>query len=128
MIRLISIAFVIWGLIAQPLMAAVPVSSMDANPCAEMFSRADAKPLSMERHSSLSSGDISKTVVNETCDNCETECIDGMCVSSCVSSGAAAFQKSSVNFDLFCSSLFAASSGVRAYSHPSRIFHPPKHT
>ena len=133
MIRLIGIALVILGLIAQPLMAAVPVLSMDGDPCTTMSSDVDSMSRNMEHHNNQSSGEMSKTpchedVSDETCNNCEMECMDGMCGSSCVSSGAAAFQKLSVNLDLFSSSLVAASPGARAYGLPSRIFHPPKHT
>jgi len=132
MIRLIGIALVIWGLIAQPLMAAVPVSTADDHPRTTMSSDADAMPHNMEHHSGQSSGETSEipcheNVADETCDNCETECMDGVCGSPCASSGAAALQKSSVNLDLFSSSLVAASSGARAYGLPSRIFHAPKH-
>ncbi len=133
MIRLIGIALVIWGLITQPLMADVPVSSTDNNPRTAISSDADAMFNNMEHHSDQSSGEMSKTpchenVADETCDNCETECMDGMCGSSCISTGAAASQKLSVNLDLFSSSLVASSPGARAYGLPSRIFHPPKHT
>ncbi len=133
MLRLIGIALVIWGLITQPLMAAVPILSTDAKPRTAMSADADAMSHNMEHHSNQSSGKMSKTpchenVADKTCDHCEAECMDGMCSSSCVSSGAAAFQKLSVNLDLFSSSLVAASPGARAYGLPFRIFHPPKRT
>lgn len=132
MIRPIGIALVIWGLIAQPLVAAVPVSMADGNSPAAMSSDADAMSHNMEHPSSQGSGEMTKTpchesVADETCDDCEAECLDGMCGSPCVSSGAAVLQKSSVNLDLFSSSLVAVSSGAPAYGLPSRIFHPPKH-
>ncbi len=58
------------------------------------------------------------TASSESCDNCDIDCMNGICASSCVISGAAAFQKSSINLDLFSSTLRAASSGARAYGLP----------
>ena len=77
MIRMVGIALVIWGLIAQPLMAAVPVSTADGNPPIAMSSNADAMPHNMEHHSSQSSGEMTKApchedVADKTCDDCET--------------------------------------------------------
>lgn len=136
MIRLIGIALVIWGLIAQPLMAAMPAPMTgDSSHSAEMVdSGVMAHPMghygaqdAEEQSKAPCHEKTTDSASSESCDNCDMDCMNGICVSSCVMSGAAAFQKSSVNLDLFSSSLVAAFSGARAYGLPSRIFHPPKH-
>jgi hypothetical protein len=134
MIRLIGIALVIWGLIVQPLMAAMPAPMTDdSSYSAEMVdSGVMAHSMSDQDAEEPSKAPCHEKTIDsassESCDNCDIDCMNGICASSCVISGAAAFQKSSINLDLFSSTLGAASSGARAYGLPSRIFHPPKHT
>lgn len=136
MIRLIGIALIIWGLIAQPLMAAVPAPVTDESSHSIAMADSGVMAHAMGHHgdqdvegsSEASCHDnATDSAASESCDNCDMDCMNGICASSCVISGAAAFQKSSVNFDLFSSSLVAAFSEARAYGLPSRIFHPPKH-
>ena len=136
MIRLIGIALVIWGLIVQPLMAAMPAPMTDESSHSVAMADSGVMAHAMGHHGDQDVEDSSEaschdnatdSATSESCDNCDMDCINGICASSCVISGAAAFQKSSVNLDLFSSSLVAAFSGARAYGLPSRIFHPPKH-
>ncbi|WP_390619256.1 hypothetical protein [Maricurvus nonylphenolicus] len=136
MIRLIGIALVIWGLIVQPLMAAMPAPITDESSHSIAMADSGVMAHPMGHHGSQDAKEQSKapchektadSASSESCDNCDVDCMNGICGSSCVMSGATAFQKSSVNLDLFSSSLVAASSGARAHGLPSRIFHPPKH-
>jgi len=136
MIRSIGIVLVIWGLIAQPLLAAMPAPMTDNSPRSLITTDSSAAVHSIGHHGNQNVAKSSKAPCHENttddssseaCDNCGMDCMNGSCVSSCVISGAAALQKSTLNFDLLSSSLVAASSGARAYGLPSRIFHPPKH-
>ena len=139
MIRSIGIVLVLWGLIAQPLMAAMPASMADNSPRphSSMASGFNAVARVMGHHDDQNIEEPSKAPCHENaiddassepCNNCDMDCMNGICASSCVGSGAVAFQKSSVNLDLLGSTLVAAFSGVRAHNEfPSRIFHPPKH-
>ncbi len=137
MIRLIGIAIVVWGLIVQPLMAAMLAPMADDMSHSPIMMDSGVMAHDMGHHSDQNVEELSKASCHEnatddpssgSCDNCDMDCMNGICASSCVISGAAAFQKSSINLDLFSSTLGAASSGARAYGLPSRIFHPPKHT
>lgn len=134
MSRSMGIVLIIWGLIAQPLMAAMPAPMADDSPHSTIMLNPSVAAPAIEHHGAqeeLSKAPCHENTTDasssESCDNCDIDCMNGICASSCVISGAAAFQKSLVNFDLLSSSLTAASSGARAYGLPSRIFHPPKH-
>jgi hypothetical protein len=135
MFRSIGIVLVIWGLIAQPLMAAMPAPMTDDSSHSLIMADSSIEASAMAHHGNQEEPskapcheNTTDTASSESCDNCDIDCMNGICASSCVISGAAAFQKSSINLDLFSSTLGAASSGARAYGLPSRIFHPPKHT
>lgn len=136
MIRSIGIVLVIWGLIVQPLMAATPSPVAGGSPHFLVASDSGVEAHAMEHHGDQDVEEPSKApchknatddASSESCDHCNNDCMNGICASSCVISGAAAFQQSSVNLDLLSSTSVAASSGARAYGLPSRIFHPPKH-
>ena len=134
MIRLIGIVLVVWGLIAQPLMAAMPVVVTDNDPSSLITADSGVVAHSMGHHGNQEESskapcheNATDPASSESCDNCDIDCMNGICASSCVISGASAIQKSSINLDLFSSTLVSASSGARAYGLPSRIFHPPKH-
>ncbi len=130
MIRYVGIVLVIWGLIVQPLMAAmsVPITDGSFHSVELMGSGVMGHHGDQDTDEQSKTPCLEKTIDSESCNNCDTDCMDGICASSCVINGAAALQKSSVNLDLFSSSLVAASSGARAYGLPSRIFHPPKNS
>ncbi len=136
MIRLIGIGLVIWGLIVQPLMAAMPAPMMDDSSRSAGMVDSGVMAHSIGHHDDKDTKEQSKapchekttnSASSESCENCDMDCMNAICASSCVMSGATAFQKSSVTIHLFNSSLVAESSGARAYALPSRIFHPPKH-
>ncbi|MGJ8687438.1 MAG: hypothetical protein ACSHWQ_08155 [Spongiibacteraceae bacterium] len=132
MIRLIGIVFVIWGLITQPLMASMSAPMTDSNPHSSMAADSYTMPHAMEHHGDQATGDVSKAPCHENsaelCDNCDTDCINGVCASSCGASGAAVLQKSLVNLHLLGSTLLAPFFAAPTYGLPARIFHPPKHT
>ncbi len=132
MIRSIGTVLVIWGLIFQPLLAAMPAPMAGNSLHSLMALDFNVVPHAMENHGDQSVEKLSKVPchesgngdgLSESCDNCDMDCVTGICASSCMICGAAAFQKSLDN----SSSFAAAFSGARAYGLPSRIFHPPKH-
>jgi hypothetical protein len=136
MIRLVGIVLVILGLIVPPLMAAMPAPMTDESSHSIAMADSGVMAHAMGHHGDQDIEDSSEaschdnatdSATSESCHNCDMDCVNGICASSCVMSGATALQKSSVDLDLFSSSLVAASSGARAYGLPSRIFHPPKH-
>ncbi len=131
MTRLIGITLVIWGLIAQPLVASMSAPVMESRSHASMA--ADSHPMSdaMGHHGVNSSGDMANTLSQENsvehCDNCNTDCANEICTSSCGIGGAAAIQKTSINPRFLLSALLVDSSRARISGLPARIFHPPKH-
>jgi len=136
MIRSIGIVLVIWGLIVQPLMAAMPETLTDDTAPYSMAVDADGMANANGHHAAQDTGQSSKApcheketdnASSESCDNCDSDCMGGICGTACVISGAAAIQKSVNNFNLDSSITISSFSGARAYGLPSRIFHPPKH-
>ncbi len=132
MIRSVGIVMVVWGLIVQPLMAAMLTESSQSIAVVDSgvieHVMAHHGDQDVEDSSEASCHDnATDSATSESCDNCDMDCMNGICASSCMMGGAIAFQKSSVNLDLFSTSFVAAFSGARAYGLPSRIFHPPKH-
>ncbi len=134
MFRSIGMVLVIWGLIAQPLMAAMPAPMTDDSSHSLIMVDPSIAASAMVHHGNQEEPlkapcheNTTETASSESCDNCDIDCMDGICASSCVISGAAAFQEFLVNIDLLNSSLTGTSFGARAYGLPSRIFHPPKH-
>jgi hypothetical protein len=143
MIRFFSIVIVIWGLIFQPLMAAAMPAKMmtgssNSSMVIEMFVGADTSVDTghhdVTAHSSEDSQKASchKKSTDESssehCDKCDDNCAKGLCATSCVVGGVAAFQKMSINLDLDRNTLVITSLKTRSYGLPSRIFHPPKHS
>ena len=135
MIRLIGIAILIWGLITQPLMAAIPMT--DSSNHSEKSSVTMSHDMnqhvsqSSEKKSKSSSPCHEKTadeMSEESCDKCERVCIEGMCGASCVPGGAGAISRLSCNSNQIERNFFVISSQVASpHRFPSRIFHPPKH-
>ncbi len=145
MVRSIGIVLVILGLIAQPLVAAVPTPMVGESPHSHITSDSAVlihamdhqggqdveQPSETHCHESTTheSTTIAISAPSELCDNCDKDCcMNGNCASSCVVSGAAAIQKSLVNTDLLRSASVAIFSGACVSRPPSRIFHPPKYT
>lgn len=137
MIRSILIMLFIWGLIAQPLLAAMPTPMKDNSPRSLITTDSSAAVHSIAHHGNQNVEKSSKAPCHENTtddssseasDNCDMGCKNGHCVCCYVTSGASAIQKWSISLDLSGSTLVLAYSGARAYGLPSRIFHPPKHT
>ena len=133
MIRFFSIVIVIviWGLIVQPLMAAVmPVKMMTDNTHSSMVvaMAADAAK-SPEIFQKASCHEIRADESSpKHCDQCDNNCVNASCASSCVAgSSVAAIQKLPVNFGLKGTTVVTIINGARIFGLPSRIFHPPKH-
>lgn len=142
MIRFVSIAIVMWGLVIQPLMAAaMPTQMMQDSDSAHLPMVDDmAMPVHANGHdenSSFAMKDSSKAPCHEKspdesssvhCDNCDDSCANGLCGSSCTTgSSPAAFQKLSANLGINGSTLLTSTTGARIDGLFSRIFHPPKH-
>ena len=136
MIRLLGIALVILGLIAQPLMAAVPDSTAvsDAQSSA-LIDTADSDH-GMIDHSAMGTDQPSQAPCHESstkeissapCENCEVNCADGMCASACSISGAALTHQLLVNLASPSATRVVGTTGALVEGLPAPIFHPPKH-
>ena len=133
MIRFISIFFIIWGLVAQPLVAAMPVGKeSDKTQFSDIVTAlstvadgqhgvhqdaADQPPCHEKK--------VSDSSV-EPCQNCNSACIDGLCGGSCLINGVAAIQFSTSNIVLAGSTAIFTTADERINEIPPRIFHPPK--
>lgn len=138
MTRLICIVVVLWGLIVQPLMAAMPVSMLDNDGLASH----PVLDIDVERGATKHQGDMdigdgsnapchgdtSTETPPRHCENCDVDCLNGVCASSCVTGSVAVLQLLTIKFDLFSCSFESAGAGARTHGLPSRIFHPPKHS
>lgn len=134
MVRSIGMLLIIWGLITQPLMAAL-TEPMTDNSSLSVVANVDVAGHAMGHHGDPNVDDSSITPCHdsvaaegptEPCDNCGNDCADVNCATSCAMSGAVAVQKPLVNIDRLVSVLASVFPEVRAYGTPSRIFHPPK--
>jgi hypothetical protein len=133
MIRLAGVVLIILGLIAQPLMAAVPASMLagGSQPQA-IVDTADSDTAMMEHSAKVhaeapcheSSAD---EATSAACDNCVLNCADGMCASTCSLNGAALVHQLFVLFDSPSATRVIDTSGALVEGLPSSIFHPPKH-
>ncbi|MFT4826366.1 MAG: hypothetical protein ACJAUG_003747 [Halioglobus sp.] len=143
MIRFVNIAIVVWGLVVQPLMAAaMPTQMMQNSDSTHLSMSADmVMPAHTDGHhkdSSLAMENSSKAPCHEKspdgsslekCDNCGNSCSSGLCDSSCtVGNGPAAFQNLSGMLVLKRSIVATSTTESLSHAHPSRIFHPPKHS
>ena len=129
MVRTIGIALVILGLIAQPLTAAVP----DFMPIGETSS---STPLEQSElhvgkpdHSSQAPchETASPEAVPEACTDCDSECANGACASTCSVSTLAVLNPTLFTFKLLSPIRQIDYSVALVQELPSRIFHPPKH-
>ncbi len=144
MIRFVSIVIVIWGLIFQPLMAAVIPAKMmtDNTPHSSMVADRVAgvdTSIHAEHHDDIvqSLGDSPKASCHEKsadepsskhCDNCDNNCANGSCATSCVAgSSVAAVHNLLLNISLNGRTFAMTTNGACIYRLSSRIFHPPKH-
>lgn len=144
MIRFVSIVIVIWGLIFQPLMAAVIPAKMmtDNTPHSSMVAdRVTGVDTSIHagHHGDTvqSLGDSPKASCHEKsadepsskhCDKCDNNCANGSCATSCViGSSVAAVHNLPLNLSLNGRTFAMTANEARIYGLFSRIFHPPKH-
>lgn len=133
MIRFISIFFIIWGLVAQPLVTAMPVDiESDKTQSSDIFTapftandsqhnanqNAAEQPPCHEKKVSESS--------KEPCEHCNSDCIAGLCGGSCLISGVAAIQFSTSNIVLAGNTVVSTTTDECISKFPPCIFHPPK--
>lgn len=137
MIHYISMVLVIWGLIVQPLSAAIPVQMDHSTHYTKSSDTGRMAYPDGYHNSALNAGESSRFPCHENavdepsseiCDNCDINCANGLCASSCVVSGAVAVQNSGIKLDLKGRPPVTTSPGARTFGLPSPIFHPPKHS
>ena len=131
MIRVIGIALVILGLIAQPLIA----DMRDSMHCGETTSSVSMDgfdlDVGMSEHRATGGDQPSPTpchgtAAEETAPIPCTDC-DGACVSACSLGTLAVLNQSSIKFERLSVVRVVGASGALVLGLPSRIFHPPKH-
>jgi hypothetical protein len=136
MIRLIGIALVILGLVAQPLLAAVPDSMVVSGAQSSGLLNTADSDHDMIDHSAMGADQSSQAPCHESsaeeissapCENCEVNCADGMCASDCSLSGVALIHQLLVNLDSSSATRVVGITGALVEGLPARIFHPPKH-
>jgi hypothetical protein len=136
MVRIIGIALVILGLIAQPLMAAMP----DSMPIGESLSSISTDrfdlDIGMSDHGAMGTDQPSQAPCHETatedtvpmsCTDCDSDCANGACASACSLSTIAVLTQSLLKFEQLSAVRVVGASGALVQGLPSRIFHPPKH-
>jgi hypothetical protein len=150
MIRYIGMILVVWGLITQPLMAAMPMAidkHSDTEVLLGIATISDALMLNQRnlpedgagRAEDLLTTPCLQTTANDSsanCDHCDSSHCESDCLSSrlcssssCISAGisAAAIQQYSTHFAGRNHSIFlSADFQALTFESPSRIFHPPK--
>jgi hypothetical protein len=135
-IRFVGIVLVIWGLIFQPLMAALPAQIANNNTHVVMVS-----DTGMSSYGDVLSQDIAKDTSelstppcheesvdkssSSNCDNCD--CKTGSCTSHCAAL-VAAIQKSTVTPELKSTTQKLALFEAPTLGLPYLLFHPPKHS
>ena len=135
MLHKIVTALMIWGLILQPLMAAVPGPMLaDSSSTAVVVDRDN----NMAAHHAMSDDSASPPPCHEMvdevpdsmeCANCDDGCASGACASSC------SFSAPTILGQTLALTRLAGQSPVRAVATSdalvqgllTRIFHPPKH-
>jgi hypothetical protein len=136
LIHFVGVVLVVWGLIFQPLMAALPAQIANNNAHAVMVS-----DTGMSSHGDVLSPDIAKDTSelsippcheesvdkssSSNCDNCD--CEHGSCTSHCAAL-VVAIQKSTVTFELKRTTQKSALFEAPTLGLPYLLFHPPKHS
>lgn len=136
MVRIIGIALVILGLVAQPLMAAMP-GSMPISDTSSSMSMDHSSPDVDEAGLGSMNGDQSsgapchETIAEDTapmpCTDCDSDCANGSCTSACSLANLGVLDQSPLKFGLSLTVRVVGTSGALVEGLPSRIFHPPKH-
>lgn len=136
MLRMFAIALVILGLVAQPLMAAMP-DSMPISDASSVMSMDHSNPdVGKIDHDSMV-GDQSpeapchETIAKDTspmpCTGCDSDCESGSCASACSFGTVAVLNQSNFKVERLSAVRVVDVSGALVQELPSRIFHPPKH-
>lgn len=137
MIRYLGLAFVILGLITQPLVAAMPAQVMGDNKPSSMVPYADAVGQKHNKHVQTLKGSAKdhchEKSVDELssnhCKDCDNNCDKGLCACSCISGCSVTIsQKTSITLDLKGSITLTSIDWECPDALPSTIFHPPKHS
>lgn len=136
MVRIIAIALVILGLVAQPLMAAMP-DSMPIGEASSLVSKQASNPdIQLTDHESMvddhsSVAPCHETAVQDTsaksCTDCDSQCISGSCSSACSIGTVAVLNQVNLSFARLSAMRLVGASAALIQKLPSRIFHPPKH-
>ncbi len=136
MVRIIGIALVILGLLAQPLLAAVPDYTPFNNTSAPAPMEHDNEATGKYDHNAMNGDQATKPPCHEaaaeeaapmSCTDCESDCTSGACASACSLGTLVLLNESSLNFEHLTAVRVISASGALVQALPSRIFHPPKH-
>lgn len=133
MVRIIGIAFVILGLIAQPLIAAVPDFMPLSDTSSSMSMDHSDLDVSVSDHGTAG-GDQAPCHENAAvqsasmlCTDCDSDCANGACASACSLSTLAVLNQSFLTFECPSAVRLVSASGALVQGLRARIFHPPKH-
>jgi hypothetical protein len=136
MIRIIGIALVILGLIAQPLMAAMPDSIPVSDTSSSMSMDHPDLDVGLSDHGTMGSDQSSRAPCHEEavdqtapmpCIDCDGNCANGACASACSLGTVAVLNQLILRFERLSAVRVVDTSGALVQGLPSRIFHPPKH-
>jgi hypothetical protein len=136
MIRIIGIALVILGLIAQPLMAAMPHSMPTSDTSSSMSMDHPNLDAGLSDNVTMVSDQsfqapCHEEAVDQTapmpCIDCDGNCANGACASACSLGTVAALNQLILRFERLSAVRVVGTSGALVQGLPSRIFHPPKH-
>ena len=136
MVRIIGIALVIMGLIAQPLMAAVPDYIPFNNTSTSASMGHGDEDAGISDHSTKNGDQTPQAPCHEaaaeevapmSCTDCDSDCANGACTSACSVGTFLMLNEPSLNFGRLSTVRVISASGALVQGLPSRIFHPPKH-
>lgn len=137
MIHRIAVALMVWGLIVQPLMAAMPVFiPVDSSASVVELAGSDL----MAAHHATSGAESPVAPCHETadiapatiapatmeCADCDDACASGMCAASCLAASPALIAQTQAGVLQRRAIRLANNSDALVQGLVSRIFHPPK--
>lgn len=131
MLHKIVTALMIWGLVLQPLMAAVPDQlPADSSATAVVIASDNA----MASHHAMNDSDappchdmVSEVQNSMNCADCEDGCASGVCASSCSFSSPAVVNQLMPKLARHTSVRATGGNDALIQGRLTRIFHPPKH-
>lgn len=136
MFRMFAIAVIIFGLIAQPLMAAMPDSMPNGETSSSLSMHSPNLHIDTSDQDITVSDQASQTPCHQvtddqtapiSCANCDNGCTNGACASACSMGAIAVLIPSLLTFERTSAGRVIAASIALVHRAPSRIFHPPKH-